>query len=623
MESIFFDKQKMKKYFLLFVAFFCVLSVVFFKTFKFGHIGLNLLFGSSLALAIVGTIDYSFDSKKRKNVKWLEGNKYSLAVILLGVFIFLPIISSTYYYYDEYWMFPGHDSGLLNMIVSLGRVHQALLSQYFSFVNPTNIFIVRGFQVFFAISLTLIINQWMVEHSNDRKKSFLISVIIGFSSAMIDSTGYAAILSYTFGLVLASLSVVYFDKAIASFKEKKYNKSIILLIFSLFMIINSLHAYQISITIIFFMYAIKIFYSSKDLNIMKDIFSYLPHLLISGGIYKISLAVLISSLSIQINSRASMISTLSQLINKIIWFFAIVIPASIKRIVAIFTGRMIFSNKNYWYHISAKDNLEPVVLIFAIIILGLIIFALFFQYMRDKRLTVIILLLLIIPASYSVFLILEENGYLTYYAYPLISVLLFYMLNGIYNLNCIIIDKISAKYSNKNFALFILCIVVCFQSNIYARQFWVEENNLTYQFIKNSVYSIITNDSIKKIHIYGVPNYGQANVYSKFATELALNEFGKNINEYQITMSDNQNYMSRIEKVDFELIIEKLTREEAKKLETYYVFESTYSQYNILYDKINNKSLAELKYLFNKSGYIPENEEKVKIIDLTWVRDKW
>lgn len=593
MDKVSLNRNKLLISFLTIVI---LLGIVF--CFPTNYYILKFLFGIIFLGCIIFILYYSLDLDTKSFTEFVNKNKNIFYLLLISIAIFIPLLTENFYFQDEYWAYPGYINNYLD--VGLGRIFQSLLAIMFSFVTPKNIFITRWFMYFCMLITSILIYKWILIHSKNTLFSFCTTAICFYTSIMVDCTAYSAIISYMFAIMTCACSVVVL--------ENKKNLSNYVL--STLLIVVTFHSYQLAITFSVFMFMIKIWYSKNKLELVKSIIKYIICVILGAIIYLITLKLFANN---EINQRSSVINSFPEIISKMKWFFKVVYPAAIDRIIAIPTGRALFINKNYWYFMAYKND-SGLLHVLLIVANALPIIAVIIIKLRNKEFIKCVYIILSIPCSYIIYLLLKENGYLTYYAYPLIILLLFYY--------CIMFSELCKKL-NKNFkyAILTLVMLICFiQSNVYLRQAWVQENNVSYQYIKDEIITKI--DKSNKIHVYGVPNYvGMANIYSKFAVELALRDLNYNPSDYEITVSDTPYSIGVIEGADFQTAIAKLNIDDQMILESYYYFDKTYNQYHLNVDPNSNKEI--LKSILTKSGLLPDDNSNIITIDLSWVKNNW
>ena len=308
--------------------------------------------------------------------------------------------------------------------------------------------------------------------------------------------------------------------------------------------------------------------------------------------------------------------------QKIKWFLFFVIPNVLDRLTAAFFGKLIIQEKNYWggylNYLYQYFKILSYFLYAFIISLGVILY-----FIKTKRYLEIIILTCFVPMSYYCFLILREYGYLTYYAIPILSLLLLYIILSIFEFVSSKFIRIPINRKEKYFywLISLLVIIMAIQNNIYIRQFWVETNKEGYHFLKNSLSLQIKEKN--RIHIFGVLNPGQGNIYSVFATKLALKELGYNPQNFIITVSDNDKLISIIQDDMLKEMKKNITQEELNFLLLFYQHDTKYSRYIYNAGRIDIEKSNILKSIFIKSSFLPGSYENSAVVDLRWISPIW
>jgi len=319
-------------------------------------------------------------------------------------------------------------------------------------------------------------------------------------------------------------------------------------------------------------------------------------------------------------SRAEHVNSLADVFEKIRWFISTIIPSVFDRIAASIFGSFEFVEKNYYYFITySKPFIRSVTITIS---LSMIIVSFLLLYFRKRNIMEILLLVIFIPLSYFTYLILKENGYLTYYAIPLISLIFFYILTLGLEVRFFISRVFTQRYDKKinqigKYIMVIIIFVLLIQNNFYIRNGWIAANLEPYQFLKNSLK--VKAASTNHIHVYGVITPGQGNIYSAFATNLALKELGYNPNDFIITVSDNDMVISIIQENDFKIMSNKISSEDVDYLLSTYIYDKVYSRFILNKSDISDIGLCKLRTILRKAELIPGNLEHVIMVDLRWV----
>lgn len=598
--------------------FFCKLSSP-------GNWFFNILFSLTLTALFAGSFLVCFKNDQKNPNEWILGNLDNLFLILFGILIFIPVYCTGYYFHDDFWGFPSYNLNSQYGGITFGRIYQGLVPSFFPITNSANIGTIRGIQVVFALILSLLIKSWFYTKTGDKVFSVALAIILTFSSLMVDCVAYASLVTFTLSLALSALFVFTVEKSCDEYSSSKFYRGLVFQFISIFLFFSALHSYQLALNFVFFMLAVKVYFKPPSQKIYFFVTILGLTLIIACVIYIVSNNYFADLYGHKLNSRGQFIHSYSEIIQKIVWFFQIVIPASFDRLIAVFSGSLFFQTKNLWYFLEYNTAFKLYSAMIKLFI-GFFILISFINFFKKNRNAFdFVVLFLTLPGCYIVHLLLIENAYLSHYAFSFISVLVFLFINGLILFSKKIFRSFGyLKGENVTiYVLFAASFIVVFQSILYQTKFWAIENTITYSFIKNNVYSAIKN-GVSRIHVYGVPNHpGQANVYSKFATNLALREFGIDPNSFTITVSDTQDYINTLEKNDFETALQSLSADEKAEISDFYFFAPTYSQYHLKTTSLTNQSMNRLRYLSNKALLIPPNADNILFIDLSWKSSVW
>ena len=535
---------------------------------------------------------------------------------ILSLIIYSPILWEGIYYYDDYWAYTGeHTINGYHIGLTNARVFGSILYEMFWFILPENSYIIKWFSVVFAIFTATLIYRWIDFVSpTSNSIAFIFASLFILMSPLSDHIAYSSTLSLLPSLFVSSLSFISFYE---SFSKKLIIKFLYIFL-SVIFIITAFMLYQVGATMSLVIISFWIYFGSSK-NKISILVKYAVLFSVSIFMYYYLSKLLGLFYSIEIWNRGQVVSSLSQFIEKIIWFIEMVIPASLDRLYASFFGQLVFMDKNYSYFI--KYNYPEIRYILYLVTFILFIFGIVSYYLRKREITDLLVFILILPGTYFMFLIIQENSFLTYYAIPLIYILLIYHLFSLNEL-VILINKYYKKYNliNVNNIFIGVAIVLGLQNMVYVNKFWLGTNKEVYNFIKNSI--SIGIESKNKIHIYGVLTPGQGNIYSVFATKLALKELGMNPSEFVITSSDDPFKISIIQKNTMDYIRSYLDDKDYEFIIKNYNYDNTYSTYRIAKNSFEKEELKKLKQIFSKCKLIPSDSSTL-IIDLRWNMGYW
>ena len=588
-----------------------------------GYPIIKILFALFFSLSMISYLYYlSFDNEPFHGFSFkslVRNHKNYFIIGLAIIFIYLPFLTDSFYFYDDYWVYTGeHINNGISDGLNMMRPFHGLLAELFWFVTPKTGFILKWFSLTFVLLYGLLIYKWVKNNSGDEKTSLLIALVLTIFSPISDHVGYSSTISLMPAMVTASFSVISFDRGYKN--RKNHHLFLLYTILSFFSLVFSNMLYQIAPPIIFVFLSIYVYFKIRNSNpYLKFVLSYLSIFVLASVFYLLFTKWLNHIYNVNEWSRGSIIE-ITDIIPKMKWFFTRVLPTVFDRLTASVFGRLLFMEKNYLatFH-SINLIIRILYYIFYIFLLSLGAVMIF---LRRKNILDIIILICFVPMSYYSFLILKENGYLTYYALPIISIISLFILFSISEILRMNFLKLNQDKIVKYFRgfIFILVIILSFQNNIYIRQFWVGTNKEGYNFLKNSL-SVQIKDK-KKVHIYGVLTPRQGNIYSVFATKLALQELGYNANEFQITASDNDHLISVIQSEILDSMKTKISIEDYNYILSHYFFDKTYSRYT--YNEKNTSAAVDsLKRIYIRGGLLPENYDEFALIDLTWIKALW
>lgn len=567
-----------------------------------GNVILTMSFVFITSEAIRFCIKYCFDYSEKTLAGFSYNNKECIILAVIIIIGCLPLLSIPFSFQDEYMSFRGYS--LDGITYSYGRSIQSLINKIFTFVQYNSIYYTRWFSACFTILFTWVTYKWCLINSKRKKLSFILALLIGGGSIAIDCIAYAVIMSYMYGIFMMSMSYIIYENNI---QRSKY-KYICSFVFA-FMALN---AYQLVAPVVVLLFTIKVWYSDQSMkkNIC-NILKYILICLICAVTYIIYIKVFSSGLGGSASARSRGIDSALLLIDKIKWFFDFIIKQTGYRIITLISGSGILYNTRMWASNELKlgRGYETAInLIVYIIPLA----AICIQTKKKRSILEGAYYLVSIPASFIIFLILQENGYLTYYAYTLIILLIFYYVE----FADLLLNKVTKIQKNTHIIVVFLSLLICYNAYVYSLNGWVLVQVRSHDYVKNSLLNQMDEEK-EEIYVLGTPNKWQANAYSVALTENVLIELGKDYNNYDIKNTDTDGFIGVMEEDQYLKSLENMSLEEQKEFAAYYSFSEDYRQYHLNREKVEGQNRDKLIKLMEKADLLPHDNSI--IIDLSWV----
>lgn len=562
---------------------------------------MTFLFVTSLlgcVILIVNEISIYLNADKRAPI----------AQAMLAFFIiafYLPLIrkGAGFFWHDDYLNFRGFNVNFLAFSFSQGRQLTGVFTDLFSFVTFDTSYILRMFSVtgVFLYSQLLFI----VVYNLTQKPIWAVAISCMLSTILpvINVVSYGSMFTYSFAFVFGAASVLWVDRAMKNKEGYIY--------YMMLAGINILAAnfiYQVTVTVAFSILFIIIIMNNRDK--VKTCRNYIIVFAIYTGIYYVALKLLNYAYKIPTMSRGNTISSLRNAMDKIKWFFMYVIPQAVRQCVASLLGDVVFSGSNYTGTLAYNDN--NIAILFNLVILFIVVFSVIFV-VRTSGLKTLLGALFMVPCSYYCFLILKEDGYTSYYVVALSSIVLLTLIYG----GGVICDALNLKRLEVFLAVGFM-FVFFVNGRYYINNYWIESNKSPYFYIKENLKGC---RDFSRIHVYGTPKPGEADLYSIRAVEMALRE--ENIDfRGEITASNNKEYNTTMINETYNILMSDLYGEDKIFIESMYIAQPEFGIYSINFNLINAESKEKLKRIFNKSGIIPEeNDREILTIDLTNIQN--
>ena len=588
-----------------------------------GYFLVKFLFASSFSFLGVLLVKYlssaSHVGGSPAAESMLARNRHYLIILVAIIFTYSPFLTEGYYWYDDFWFYIGnHAFNGITASLPVMRPYHGLLGELFWFVSPSNAYYIKWFSVACALGYALMIYSWLFQKSGQRFLSLVITLAVSLFSPLSDHIGYSSTIAILPAMLSAGFSVILFDNLFEKARTKEWVGLIVPMLASGCALLVSFMLYQVATSIVFLFLSIYVYFNRKNSSI-RFVSSYMFFFGLCAIVYLVLNKALISYYGASVWSRGDFI-TLQGVVPKAKWFFQTIIPAVFDRLGLSFLGRWATSDKCYWYFVQYSATLvrKSVFLLFTVSIIAVCCSFI----LRKRKFVDLLLMIFFIPMSYFCFLILKENGYLTYYAIPILSVILFFffiaiketiqLLRMFGGMGAVSVDPDPIL---RIFLTLLICLLA-FQNNIYIRQFWVETNKEGYNYLKNTLSLQV--EKKKKIHVFGVLTPGQGNVYSVFATKWALRELEYNPENYAITTSDDDQKISVIQADALEGIKKLITPDELKFLLSNYLYDSTYYRY-----VCNANPSVRLTEILTKAGLLPGDYQGTVVVDLRWISPTW
>ncbi|NLT19126.1 MAG: hypothetical protein GXY10_06980 [Clostridiales bacterium] len=596
--------SKLSKFSLLFMSVFYVgLLVLTENAVKYKTLGITLIFLLILSYCVSYSLMFVLGDKGDEpfSVKsYVNITKNELLIAFLIFIISLPLITNNFYYYDDWYIYGSEGFTSSAGLMEQGRPLLIILYSIFTKNTLSMSYLIRLFYLPGLILLAITLFRFIDENLENQKLSFVVVGFLFLSNTSVDFLGYASTSPAIFAYLFCVIGFVSLEKRIHTRARKiEYLPGLIL-------IISSTLIYQLSGQILMFMLFLELFSHRRD---FIDILRGLSIFVGVNGFYLLFTKLLpIIYPGVSLSSRSTLVS-INEIPHKL-RFFQSVLKQLYFQIINNLSGGALFSENYRGYYLTPIQNFASIVHILLWVMIALTVSSLYFLYAK-RGAKFLGFVPITIFGSYFAFLILKENGYLNYYAFPLYGILVF---SFIYGLFFIVINK------PRTFLLFILMLVILLVSSYqYAQRFYVQYNQAYYTFIKNSIITSFDKEKTHRIHIYGLISPINADIYNEFVTRHVLEELGLDENNIAITYSSTKGYLSRIQENEFNAICGKISVEDKAFLIRHYSYYAGYNQYTLISVPGDPVELERLKGIFITSKVLPDrSDESTIIIDISW-----
>ena len=543
---------------------------------------------------------------------------YYLKLLLLQTVAFLPLYIQNFMYGDDLWGFSDGFNGSLSLGIYFSRPFISFLQGILPDTSSTSL---NYFRILNGITLYLfgcIFLKFLLHLTKKIIFSFVISSMLIAGCFAVDCVAYASIYPINSSLLLSALSFVLY----LEMKRQQRGKKIFFLATSALMLFSAFCMYQIGTPIVFVMYIIYETYNERKKGNVRfvDFFKYLLYygIVAVGYLFFTKIIQILTYQSAGQTARSQLISSFSQILDKIIWFFQTVIPQTINKVVALFTGSFFFNENNMFYYCTYKNQtIETVISMFCLLFLGV---SILYNAYKQKSMIYMFIALCAIPLSFWPFLILPESYTHTYYCIGIIALFVWYIFDGISIIICWLKKKISIGKKDVFVAKIIpfALLLLVLQSNYYSTTAWVNYSRDSYEYIANTLAAnLINHNNIENIAVIGNLNpYVGGRDYVIFCVEDILRELKLEPTDYAITQSENEFYILSFNDDETANMKEILGSANMEKLMQYYVHDEMYSRWVYNGQATGQEDLNFLQNCFEKTGQIVEDSDTTLRINL-------
>ncbi len=508
-----------------------------------------------------------------------------MGLVLLGM---LPFLLNGFCYGDDYWAYHNPSGMLPEVAVGLQRPLE-VTSGIFSGLSLEQLNIARMVNVCVLSVLAGFLFCYI--QCSGRGAAFAVCFVLLCTCSVIaaDCIGYLSVSIVIYATLCSCAAYAMFAHA---YDEKK---PLYYVVFA-FLLLSAFCMYQIATPVVFVLFVAQMEKNSKEKERFKKAFL----LLVLYGV--IAVAYLIASRLVQQfygitasqSARAQFVTPL-QLIQKLMWFAARVVPQAAQKICAALLGMRMYTPLHHFYTIRCMIPWLGWVLL---LVCAALIVTYLVSLLRQKRFLSVFIHLCAYPLCYYPFLILPENTILTYYQFVLIALVVYHMLCGLKIIAGWIQNKVFCASKHlpciRRATLGLLAVLVTGNTILYANM-WSMYSRDSYQYLLQSIASQMTEQTQTICVVGRISEQVGYNPYGTFAVEHALEKLGENPQEYQIIQTDNAYYVYALESEQLEKLTQMLTQEEYDALMSYYEYDVTYARY--VFDQTRQNDQKELEFI--------------------------
>ena len=567
---------------------------------------IKFLISFLIGIAFIDSIYYAYRGELfgEDNARKISTIKPMVAVVLLLIIVYGPLITQSSFFHDDYINFTGEWGGhhFFEFTFSQGRQATGILTDLMNYVTVDTSWHLRIFAISGLIIYALILFHIVYNLTESFEKAIIISIMFSIITPIINVVSYGSMFCYSLAFCFSTMGILHLKKAL---EVSKFIKVYHLILGGIGIIVANF-VYQATATVAFsIILLIYLMNTSQKENRFFPIKAS-GLFIINTGIYYILVKIFLLFNNSGLMSRGSIVSSIQEIINKIVWFKD-VIYESIKQLISSIVGAEAFLSP--WMHYLLFYRKAKVEFLLGGIVVLLLILGSIKIYKKYKWLGIFQTGLLVV-LSYYVFLVLKESSYTSYYAVALCTSLLLIILYGVEFLSNKLKEwpknRVCVALSKANIILYITCFIMCLNGNYYIRNFWIGYNFEQYDILKQE---IITNyQGQPRIHVIGTLYPGQADVYASSAARIACKEIGINVDNLIFTSSSNSEYIESLSLPIYKQMMNQLSSKEKDFLERVYLIDTAFGVCTLQKEILDTEDYKKLTNIFNKTGIIPKED---------------
>lgn len=536
-------------------------------------------------------------------------------IALACVIAQFPFYLSGFSYGDTYFNLMGGRTPEILMDLCIGMRRPFVAMTSFASLNITvgTSSILRIYLSAAQVAFALMLYRFVLEKSESKALALVLSILMCGSVIAADCIAYLAVYPIIFSLFLSVIAYLAWENAIKSIGENAYNTAIEY--GALFA--GSLYAafcmYQIGTPVFFVALVISVLdRRTQDKGVIKKGLSAAVAYGVIAVVYLLSTSWLqtLYGISAMQSARSEIIHTLPEVVAKIRWFWADVLPQSVLRIgAAVLPGRF-FKTNNLFYTIAFENaNLQRALYVAVLAVIGFYFVLMLYRRQWQK----VFGCLCAIPLSFYPFLILPESTVLTYYILPIVMLLAVYFFMGLREIMGCIGQAYGSTKGSCKVLLAAVAAVIAVNSAVYANN-WVLFCRDSYQYMKMSIFSSEL-ENIDRIHVLGqISPYVGGNPYVVEAVERILEEEGYDPNAFVITQTDTPYLINQISAQIAQTIEQTLSEKDYQHFISYYTYSEFYECYCLSYNQFTDEEKVFMSDCLTAVGLVPDKEDDGTLI---------
>ena len=262
--------------------------------------------------------------------------KYEIAIAAILLITTLPLLTESYFYYDDWWNIGSKALLTKQSIITFARPIQILIFAVFDYVGIRSAYIFKWAFLPAVILYAIVLYRWLYAKTQDGFFSFLLACLLSVFAPVMDLLGYTATSAVCYSILFSALSIICFEQAYRHFQQRKTPFLLLNLVLAFVLLFVALLTYQIGTQIVFVFLSMDVYFNAQKKSLFKKNLAFLFLFGFTNVLYLLFIKLLTKLYLVEITTnRSQIINSLLQVGGKI-GFYESVVTQSIMQVAAAF-----------------------------------------------------------------------------------------------------------------------------------------------------------------------------------------------------------------------------------------------------------------------------------------------